>query len=63
MRRDLCRVVPLKLTTLWLITVFFCALVFPNMTSAQDAGQIQKLTGKINPGEIVLYILPDLGRG
>jgi len=26
-------------------------------------GQIQKLTGKINPGEIGLYILPDLERG
>ena len=63
MRKDLCRVTPQKLTALWIITVFFCALAFPSMTSAQDAGQIQKLTGKIDSGEIVLYILPDLERG
>ena len=63
MCRDICKVAPLKLTALWLITVFFCALALPSITSAQDAGQVQKLTGKISPGEIVLYILPDLERG
>jgi len=63
MCKDLSRAVPLKLIALWLITVFFCVLAFPSLTSAQDAGQIQKLTGKISPGEIVLYILPDLERG
>ena len=63
MRRGFCIAQPMKLTSLWIITVFFFALAFPSMTSAQDAGQIQKLTGKINPGEIVLYILPDLERG
>ena len=46
-----------------LLVLCFSLSLFTGPVRAQEGGQIQENTGRIEPGDITLYVLPDLRKG